>query len=133
EARVREQATLRRPSYGKHAPIAPRAPVHNSEVESFVITFDAPLAWGGLSTTLDTLLQEHGEQILRIKGLVNIQGETGPRIVQCLQHTRYPSIRMPAWPDDPACADRKSRLVFITRNLSEARLRASLAHIRELM
>ena len=130
EAKVSEQASLRRISYGRNAP---RAPVHNSEVESFVITFDAPLAWGGVSTTLDTLLQGHGEQILRIKGLVNIQGEPGPRIVQCLQHTRYPSIRMAAWPDDPAYADRKSRLVFITRNLSEARLRESLAHITTLI
>lgn len=130
EAKVSEQASRRRLSYGKHAPASP---VHHSEVESFVITFDAPLAWGGVSTTLDTLLQGHGEQILRIKGLVNIQGEAGPRIVQCLQHTRYPSIRMAAWPDDPAYADRKSRLVFITRNLSEARLRESLAHIASLI
>ena len=133
EAKVSEQASLRRLSYGKHAPIAPRTPVHNSEVESFIITFDAPLAWGGVSTTLDTLLQGHGEQILRIKGLMNIQGEPGPRIVQCVQHTRYPSIRLPEWPDDAAYADRKSRLVFITRNLSEARLRESLAHIKQLI
>ena len=133
EAKVSEQASLRRLSYGKHAPIAPRTPVHNSEVESFVITFDAPLAWGGVSTTLDTLLQGHGEQILRIKGLMNIQGEPGPRIVQCVQHTRYPSVRLPEWPDDAAYADRKSRLVFITRNLSEARLRESLAHIKQLI
>ncbi|MBY0341369.1 MAG: GTP-binding protein [Rhodocyclaceae bacterium] len=130
EAKVSEQASLRRLSYGRHAPAAP---VHNSEVDSFVITFDAPLAWGGVSTTLDTLLQGHGEQILRIKGLVNIQGEPGPRIVQCVQHTRYPSVRLPAWPDDPAYADRKSRLVFITRNLSEARLRESMAHIKQLI
>lgn len=130
EARVSEQASLRRLSYGRHAPAAP---VHNSEVTSFVITFDAPLAWGGVSTTLDTLLQGHGAQILRIKGLVNIHGEAGPRIVQCVQHTRYPSVRLPAWPDDPAYADRKSRLVFITRNLSEARLRESLAHIQTLI
>ena len=133
EAKVSEQASLRRLSYGKHAPIAPRTPVHNSEVESFIITFDAPLAWGGISTTLDTLLQGHGEQILRIKGLMNIQGEPGPRIVQCVQHTRYPSVRLPEWPDDAAYADRKSRLVFITRNLSEARLRESLAHIKQLI
>ena len=130
EVKVSEQTSLRRLSYGKHAPAAP---VHNSEVESFVITFDAPLSWGGVSTTLDTLLQGHGEQILRIKGLVNIQNEPGPRIVQCLQHTRYPSIRMDAWPNDPAYADRKSRLVFITRNLSEARLRESLAQIATLI
>ena len=130
EAKVSEQASLRRLSYGKHAPAAP---MHNSEVESFVITFDAPLAWGGVSTTLDTLLQGHGEQILRIKGLVNIQNEPGPRIVQCVQHMRYPSVRLPEWPADPAYADRKSRLVFITRNLSEARLRESLAQIATLI
>jgi G3E family GTPase len=130
EAKISEQASLRRLSYGKHAPAVP---MHNSEVESFVITFDAPLAWGGVSTTLDTLLQGHGEQILRIKGLVNIQNEPGPRIVQCVQHMRYPSVRLPEWPADPAYADRKSRLVFITRNLSEARLRESLAQIATLI
>jgi G3E family GTPase len=130
EARVSEQASLRRLSYGKHATAVP---VHNSEVESFIVTFDAPLAWGNVSTTLDTLLQGHGNQILRIKGLINVRGELGPRIVQCVQHMRYPSVRLPEWPADPTYADKKSRLVFITRNLSEARLLESLAHIAALI
>lgn len=132
EVRVAEQAKLRRVSYSNRRQPAVH-PSHTSDVESFVLTFDAPLSYGALSTTLDALLQGHGEHILRIKGLVNVVGEPGPRIVQCVQHTRCPSVRLAAWPDDAAYADRKSRLVFITRKLSEARLRESLAEIAKLI
>lgn len=132
EVRVAEQSSLRRLNYGTQRAPTPQ-PTHNSEVESFVLKFDEPLSWGGVSTTLDMLLQEHGEQLLRIKGLVNIKGEPGPRIVQCVQHMRYPSVRLPEWPTDPAYADRKTRLVFITRKLSEAQLRESLSKAAALI
>ncbi len=132
EVRVNEQAALRKFNYGSQ-PSTPRLPTHTRDVSSFVIEFDEPLAWGWISTALDTLLQGHGEQILRIKGLLNIRNEAGPRIVQCVQHMRYPSIRLEAWPQDEAYADQKSRLVFITRKLDEARVRESLAHITTLL
>ncbi|HTH93951.1 MAG TPA: GTP-binding protein [Rhodocyclaceae bacterium] len=132
EIRVAEQAELRGLSYSNKRQPAVQ-PTHTSDVESFVLKFDTPLTYGALSTTLDALLQGHGEHILRIKGLVNIAGEAGPRIVQCVQHTRCPSVRLDAWPDDAVYADRKSRLVFITRKLSEARLRESLADIAKLI
>ena len=57
-----------------------------------------------------------GARILRLKGLVNVAGEPGPRAVHGVQHTLYPPARLPAWPD----ADRSTRLVFIGRDLEEA-------------
>lgn len=39
-----------------------------------------------------------GDRLLRLKGLVHVAGEPGPRVVQAFGHTRYPSARLPAWP-----------------------------------
>ena len=125
------QASRRRFSYGQHA-VVPSAHAA-AEIASFVIELDAPVSWGRFGTQLDTLLQGHGENILRIKGLVNVAGETAPRLVQCVQHVRYPSLRLPDWPDEPAYADHKTRLVFITRKLDRQSVEASLAHINQLI
>ena len=57
-----------------------------------------------------------GARILRLKGLVNVAGEPGPRAVHAVQHTLYPAARLPGWPD----ADRRTRLVFIGRDLEES-------------
>lgn len=130
---VAEQAARRRISYSNNPSPAAPAATHAPDVESFVVTLNAPLTWGGFSTTLDALLQVQGEQILRIKGLVNVLGESGPRIVQCVQHMRYPSVRLNEWPADPAYADQKTRLVFITRGLSEQAVRQQMAKLAELL
>ncbi|PKO79569.1 MAG: GTP-binding protein, partial [Betaproteobacteria bacterium HGW-Betaproteobacteria-13] len=63
------------------------------------------------------LLQVYGERILRIKGMLNVVGDPQPRILQCVQHSVYPPTSLAAWPDTPPCNDRKSRLVFIVRDL----------------
>ena len=39
-----------------------------------------------------------GDRLLRLKGLVHVAGEPGPRVVQAFGHTRYPSARLAAWP-----------------------------------
>jgi G3E family GTPase len=49
-----------------------------------------------------------------VKGLVNVAGESGPVVVQGVQHVFHPPVTLAAWPSE----DRRSRLVFITRNIS---------------
>ena len=39
-----------------------------------------------------------GERLVRLKGLVHVAGEPGPRLVQAFGHTRYPSARLRGWP-----------------------------------
>lgn len=131
EVQLAEQTQRQTLRFGK---AVPQASAHQqSDIGSFVITFDTPVQWGEFATLIDTLLQGHGEEILRIKGLVNVVGEAAPRLLQCVQHVRYPSVTLSAWPDEAAYADRKTRLVFITRALPEARVRESLTHICELI
>lgn len=90
---------------------------HDAGVTSFVLRFDAPLPWFEFSDALGLLLQLHGERILRIKGLLNVLGDPQPRVVQCVQHSVYPPRSLPAWPQQPPFDDRRSRLVFIVRDL----------------
>ncbi|HEX5802375.1 MAG TPA: GTP-binding protein [Azospira sp.] len=87
---------------------------HDARVRSFVLRFARPFVWGEFAEAIDVLLSTCGERILRVKGLVNVAGESAPRVVHCVQHVRYPEAALPAWPDD----DHASRLVFIVRDFS---------------
>lgn len=69
------------------------------------------------------LLATCGERILRVKGLIHIEGEPAPRVVQCVQHMRYPESALPDWPD----ADHDTRLVFIVRALAREHVEKAFA------
>jgi len=86
---------------------------HDSAVRAHVLRFDDPFDWVSLADGLDVLLQAAGQRILRIKGLVEVSGDPGPRVLQCVGHLRYPAVSLPDWPT----ADRHSVLVFIVDGL----------------
>jgi G3E family GTPase len=86
---------------------------HDARVNTFCLTFDAPLSWTAFVTWLEILLATRGENVLRVKGILNVAGEERPIVVHGVQHVFHPPIALPEWPD----ADRRSRLVFITRDL----------------
>lgn len=92
---------------------------HDAHVASFVLEFAHPFDWLGLTEALDVLLTTCGERVLRVKGLVNVAGESRPCVLHCVQHIRYPVAHLPQWPGQPPYADRRSRLVFIVRDLAE--------------
>jgi G3E family GTPase len=88
---------------------------HDALVHAFVLRFSEPFVWPEFTEAIDVLLATCGDRILRVKGLIHIAGENAPRVVQCVQHMRYPESALPAWPDD----DHDSRLVFIVRALAQ--------------
>ncbi len=94
----------------------PAPPRHDPRIASFVWTAPEPLAGGDVETALETICDLLGERLLRLKGLVSVAGEPGPRAVHAVGHTLYPFARLGAWPD----ADRSTRLVFIGRDLEES-------------
>jgi G3E family GTPase len=98
-------------AYASHRPSGR----HDPRISSFVWRHAEPLAWDDLETALETLRDTVGARILRMKGLVAVAGEAGPRAVHMVQHALYPPARLAAWPD----ADRTTRLVFIVRDLEE--------------
>ncbi|WP_313953213.1 GTP-binding protein [Accumulibacter sp.] len=87
---------------------------HDPSINAFVLHFEKPFVWPEFAEAIDLLLATCGERILRVKGLVGVEGEAAPRVVHCVQHVRYPEAVLPAWPDE----DHRSRLVFIVRALA---------------
>ncbi len=66
---------------------------------------------------METLIALRGPDLLRVKGFLNVEGCRGPVVVQFVQHLAHPPVELAAWPDH----DHTSRLVFITRNITEKR------------
>jgi G3E family GTPase len=88
---------------------------HDDRIRSFVLTWEEPIIWSQLVDALEMLVTLRGDEILRVKGIINVANESAPRAIHAVQHTIYPVARLPAWSD----ADHRTRLVFITRDLSE--------------
>lgn len=97
----------------------PALPLHtgaDGRIRSFSLTFDQPLAWQGVAAALETLAGFCSQRLLRMKAIVNVQEYPGrPVVLHAVQHLFYPSVELPAWPDD----DHRSRFVFITADLDE--------------
>lgn len=72
---------------------------------------------------LEVLTMFAGANILRIKGILNLAEFDQPLVIHGVQHIFHPPVMLDAWPSD----DRRSRIVFITRDLDEAALRDTLA------
>jgi G3E family GTPase len=101
---------------------------HSDGIASFVIREKQPLDWPVFQRALDTLVSLRGPDLLRIKGLLNLKGSKGPVVFQAVQHLIHPPVELSAWPDK----DRSSRLVFITRGVSEAQVRDLLGACKAL-
>jgi G3E family GTPase len=89
---------------------------------------DAPIDWPLFQRAVETLIALRGEDLLRVKGLLNIAGGRGPVVFQAVQHLIHPPVELAAWPD----ADRSTRVVFITRHVAERQVRDLFAAIRAL-
>jgi G3E family GTPase len=101
---------------------------HRDDVSSFCLLFDEPLDWTAFGIWMTMLLNRHGEQVLRIKGMLNVAGVDHPVLINGVQHIVHPAAHLEAWPD----GDRRSRIVFIVRDIPRARIEASLAAFNAL-
>jgi G3E family GTPase len=86
---------------------------HDASISSISVQYDEPVDWYQLVDVIEMLQSMRGDQLLRIKGIVNVKGESLPRVIHAVQHTLYPATTLAAWPDD----DHSTRLVFIVKDL----------------
>jgi G3E family GTPase len=98
---------------------------HESRIRAFCLVFDEPLDWPAIALWLGRLRRGRGEDLLRVKGILNLKDESaGPVVVHGVHHVFHPPVVLDAWPPD---GDRRSRLVFITRGIERSELEASWA------
>jgi G3E family GTPase len=102
--------------------LAVEAHAHDRGVSTFSLVLDRPLDWIAFGIWLTMLLQARGNDVLRVKGLLNV-GAAGPVLLNGVQHVFHPPVHLEHWPD----TDERSRIVFIGRNLDRAEIERSLA------
>ncbi|MCT2399901.1 CobW family GTP-binding protein [Novosphingobium mangrovi (ex Huang et al. 2023)] len=96
---------------------------HDGHIRATCLTFDEPLEAETFERWLDILLMFKGADILRVKGIVNLEGEANPVVIHGVQHVFHPPVILDRWPSE----DKRTRLVFITRDISAEDLRGTLA------
>jgi G3E family GTPase len=99
---------------------------HDREISTFVLRFEQPFSARTFEHCLEVLTGLRGADLLRVKGLINIEGESGPLIVQGVQHLFHPPVALSEWPG----TDRTSRLVFITRGITRETVLSLFSAVR---
>ncbi|MEM7064889.1 MAG: GTP-binding protein [Cyanobacteria bacterium P01_B01_bin.77] len=97
------------------------APKHDKTVGSFSLVESGELDDAKLNAWFDELMYNHGRDIFRMKGILNIAGEDNRYVFQGV-HMLFTGCQDRPWkPDEP----RKNELVFIGRNLDQMDLAES--------
>lgn len=86
---------------------------HDDHIRAFCLSIDKPITKESYLAWLDLLMVFVGSNVLRVKGILNIVGYDYPMVIHGVQHIFHPPAPLSAWPGE----DRRSRIVFITRDV----------------
>ena len=100
---------------------------HDERIRAFCMTIDEPLAWNSVVTWLELLANYRGEDMLRVKGILNVEESEAPIVVHGVQHLFHPPVQLDSWPSE----DRRSRVVFITRDMDAGTVESMLSALSD--
>ncbi len=103
--------------YAANTPAASADPL----IQTFVLEHEGEITIPGLVLWMNCLAGFRGCGLLRVKGIVNVEGR--PHAIQAVQTVISEPVPLDAWPDD----DRRSRLVFITRGMDADDIKRTFA------
>jgi len=89
-------------------------------INTFSVRRAGEVRMDGLRLWLNALVRFQGPDLLRVKGLFNVEGK--PVVVHAVQHLFHEPEMLEAWPSD----DRDTRIVFVARGLERAQIDATL-------
>jgi len=93
---------------------------HDDDIRGLSFRLDRPVNGEKMTRWLNDLLAAQGPDILRAKGIINVIGEDRRLVFQAVHMMLEGDLQGP-WREGET---RESRMVFIGRNLDEAKLRA---------
>ncbi|MFN8720401.1 MAG: CobW family GTP-binding protein [Rhodospirillales bacterium] len=86
---------------------------HDDRISAFCLTVDRKIDWGAFVAFMETLISLRGDDLLRVKGVLDVTGADRPVVIHGVQHLFHPPVQIEAWPGD----ERRSKIVFITRDI----------------
>ncbi len=91
---------------------------HDASIRSFSIIEEKAIDPMALEMFIDLLRSAHGEKLLRMKAIIATSDRPErPLVLHGVQSIFHPPVRLAAWPNPD---DRRTRMVLITKDLSEA-------------
>jgi G3E family GTPase len=84
---------------------------HTPSVCAFALVDQGELEWSKFSIWFRKLRVNHGDDLLRMKGILRIRGETKPVVVHGVRHIFHSPSALESWRN----LDLASRLIFIVR------------------
>lgn len=108
---------------GLASPAAPATTLsrHDDRIESASIILDEPLSDEAFDNWLNTLIARRGNDLLRVKGVVFLEGIDTPFVFHGVQKIFDPPLPVKDWPGE----DRQSRIVVIARDIPRSELEQS--------
>jgi G3E family GTPase len=89
---------------------------HDDRIRAFSIATEQAISQSAFDMFLELLRSLHGPNLLRVKGIVKLaETPDRPVVIHGVQHVFHPPATLESWPD----GDRRTRLVFITRDIEE--------------
>lgn len=98
---------------------------HDDGIASFSIALPMPLSYDQLEPKLAWLCATHGEQLLRMKGIIHADDQPDPIAVHGVHKTLYTPTMLTDWKEEKPI----SRLVLIGKGLDEAAIRKEMMQI----
>lgn len=106
-----DRGGIRGPDQGRHEP----------SVTPFCICVEGAFDWSAFAVWLAMLLHAHGDNVLRVKGILNIADAGTPLAINGVRHLIHRPMHLERWPDE----ERRSQLVFIVSGLDPEGIRRS--------
>ena len=94
-------------------------------IDSFSVVLDTPLPEWRFYGWLTFLRGLSGPDLLRVKGLIHLEGRSGPVLIHGVQGVFHDPEPRDSWPTD----DHRTRLVFITQGWGRETVRSTLGHL----
>ncbi|MCS0504757.1 CobW family GTP-binding protein [Ancylobacter mangrovi] len=99
---------------------------HDDRISAVACTVDNPIPPELFDTWLEILMMLRGPNILRLKGIIHVEGAPAPFVIHAVQHIFHPPVILSDWPSD----DRRSRIVMIGRDLTDEFLKRGFDLLR---
>ena len=93
---------------------------HDNDIRTFTLFHDEPATPQAVTTWLTMLASFKGVNLLRVKGLINVEGRAV--VIHAVQTVIHEPIELKEWPSP----DKRSRVVFIVRHMRREELERSL-------
>lgn len=100
---------------------------HDDHIHSFCFTLDDPVPLPIFEEWLNMFVGFKGENILRMKGIIHVEGQDNPVVIHGVQHLFHPAVILPKWPTE----DKRTRIVFITKDILKETVERSFNAVKE--